>query len=139
MRPKREAVKPAAKARRFDPDEEHLQRVRRICATLPETTEKISHGEPTFFVKKKVYVMFANNHHNDGHIAVWIAAPPGLQAMLVKSEPLKFFRPPYVGVRGWIGIELSRISDEELSVHLVEARRLIAEGQKPRRPKARRN
>lgn len=83
--------------------------------------------------------MFANNHHNDGHIAVWIAAPPGLQAMLVKSEPLKFFRPPYVGVRGWIGIELSRISDEELSVHLVEAWRLIAEGQKPRRPKARRN
>jgi len=83
--------------------------------------------------------MFANNHHNDGHIAVWIAAPPGLQAMLVKSQPQKFFRPPYVGVRGWIGIELGAISDEELSVHLVEAWRLIAESAKPRRVKSRRN
>jgi hypothetical protein len=119
--------------------EEHLQRLRRICAKLPETAEKISHGEPTFFTKKKVYAMFANNHHNDGHIAVWIAAPPGLQAMLVKSEPQKFFRPPYVGVKGWIGIELSAISDEELSGHLVEAWRLIAEAAKPRRPKSRRN
>jgi hypothetical protein len=116
--------------------EEHLQRVRRICNTLPETTEKLSHGEPTFFAKKRVYAMFANNHHNDGHIAVWLAAPPGLQAMLVKSEPAKFFRPPYVGVYGWIGIELGSLSDEELSVHLVEAWRIITEKQKPR-PKSR--
>lgn len=117
--------------------EEHLQRVRRICATLPGTTERLSHGEPTFFAKKKVYAMFANNHHHDGHIAVWIPAPPGLQAMLVKTEPKKFFRPPYVGVNGWIGIELSHVSDEELGLHLVEAWRLIAEAQKPRRAKSR--
>ena len=58
--------------------DDHLRRVRRICMGLPETTEKISHGEPTFFVRKKVYTMFANNHHNDGHIAVWLPAPPGL-------------------------------------------------------------
>ena len=57
--------------------EKQLARVRRICTALPETTEKLSHGAPTFFVKKKVYVMFANNHHNDGHIAVWIPAPLG--------------------------------------------------------------
>ena len=118
--------------------EEHLHRVRRICSTLQGTTEKLSHGEPTFFVKKKVYAMFANNHHNDGHIAVWIAAPPGLQAMLVKTEPVRFFRPPYVGVKGWIGIELGAISDEELSAHLAEAWRLIAEAGKQRRAKARR-
>ena len=74
-----------------DPEasEEHLHRLRRICFTLPGTSEKLSHGEPTFFVKKRVYAMFANNHHNDGHIAVWIAAPPGLQAALVKTEPEK--------------------------------------------------
>src|SRR5579859_3213293 len=128
-----------AKERRTDVHQEHLRRVRRICSAMPEASEKLSHGEPTFFVRKKVFAMFANNHHNDGHIAVWIPAPPGTQAMLIKSEPQKFFRPPYVGVRGWIGIELSRISDEELSVHLVEAWRLIAEGQKPRRPKSGRN
>jgi|SRR5579859_58735 len=139
MKYKQTGPKRVAKNEKSALGEEHLQRVRKLCASLPETTEKTSHGEPTFFTKKKVYAMFANNHHNDGHIAVWIPAPPGLQAMLVKSEPQKFFRPPYVGVRGWIGIELSRISDEELSVHLVEAWRLIAEGQKPRRPKSGRN
>lgn len=106
--------------------EEHLRRVRRICATLPATTEKLSHGEPTFFVAKKVYAMFANNHHGDGHIAVWIPAPQGSQAMLLKTEPRKFFMPPYVGCRGWIGIELDHIDDEDLAFHIGEAWRLIA-------------
>ena len=106
--------------------EEHLRRVRRICAAMPEATEKLSHGEPTFFVRKKVFAMFANNHHNDGHIAVWIPAPPGLQAMLIATAPETFFKPPYVGVRGWVGIELDRISDEELACHIREAWRLIA-------------
>jgi hypothetical protein len=123
-------------APKFPAGEEHLQRVRRICSALPETTEKLSHGEPTFFVRKRVYCMFANNHHNDGHLAVWIAAAPGLQATLVQSEPRKFFRPPYVGVAGWIGIELPAISDEELSVHLLEAWRLIDAKQKPKKPRA---
>jgi len=106
--------------------EEHLRRIRRVCAALPHTKEKISHGEPTFFVREKVYVMFANNHHHDGHLAVWIPVPAGLQATLLKSEPDKFFLPPYVGGRGWVGIELDAISDEELAVHICEAWRLIA-------------
>lgn len=100
--------------------------MRRFCMALPRTAEKLSHGEPTFFVAKKVYAMFANNHHNDGHIAVWIPAPPGLQATLIKSEPKKFFTPPYVGVRGWVGIELEEIDDEELAFYISEAWRLIA-------------
>jgi hypothetical protein len=106
--------------------EEHLRRVRRLCAALPQTNEKLSHGEPTFFVGGKVYVMFANDHHGDGHIAVWIPVPPGLQATLLKTEPSKFFVPPYVGVRGWVGIELDAINDEELAEHICEAWRLIA-------------
>jgi hypothetical protein len=109
-----------------DPGLKHLERVRAICADLPETAEKMSHGEPTFFVNKKVYVMFANNHHNDGHIAVYLPAAIGIQAMLIKASPEKFFRPPYVGVRGWFGIELDRVSDEELASHIREAWRLIA-------------
>src|SRR5205823_14567339 len=109
-----------------DGGEEHLSRVRRICSAMPEVTEKLSHGEPTLFVRKKVFAMFANNHHNDGHVAVWIPAPAGLQAMLIKLSPETFFRPPYVGVRGWVGIELDRISDEELAAHLRDAWRLIA-------------
>jgi hypothetical protein len=104
----------------------HLQRVRRICTALPESTEKLSHGEPTFFVRKKVFCMFANNHHNDGHIAVWLPAPFGIQEMLIAASPEKYFKPPYVGVRGWVGVELTRVSDEELDFHLRQAWRQIA-------------
>jgi len=104
---------------------EQIQRVRRLCSALPGTTEKVSHGEPTWFAGK-VYVMFANNHHNDGHIAVYLPVPPGLQASLIKDEPRKYFMPPYVGVRGWIGIELGEVDDDELRYHICEAWRLIA-------------
>jgi hypothetical protein len=106
--------------------EKHLQRVRRICSALPETTEKLSHGEPTFFVRKKVFAMCSFNHHKDGHIAVVVPAPPGIQAMLIEGSPEKFYKPPYVGAAGWIGIELPRVSDKELAFHIREAWRLIA-------------
>jgi hypothetical protein len=105
---------------------EHLSRVRRICDSLPATSEKLSHGEPTFFVDKKVFTMFANNHHHDGHVAVWVPAPPGAQQALIRTSPRKYFKPPYVGVRGWVGIELGEISDEELGLHILDAWRLIA-------------
>jgi hypothetical protein len=113
-----------------DLSEEHLARVRRICMRLPETTEKISHGEPTFFVRKRVFCMFSNNHHNDGHIAVVVPTAPGLQATLLKTSPEKYYYPPYVGGSGWVGIELARISDEDLGVHLLEAWKMIEAKQK---------
>jgi hypothetical protein len=103
-----------------------LERVRRICAALPEATERLSHGEPTFFVQNKVFVMFADNHHNDGHIAVWLPAPSGFQSALIEKSPATFFNPPYVGVRGWIGIELDQISDKDLTFHIQVAWELIA-------------
>jgi hypothetical protein len=105
---------------------EHLALVRTICLALPATEERLSHGEPTFFVGKKVFAMFANNHHGDGHIAVWIPVPVGAQAMLIDGAPHKFFKPPYVGVRGWVGIELAEIDSTELTHHLHTAWRLIA-------------
>ena len=107
-------------------NEKQIERVRRVCISLPETTEKLSHGEPTFFVRKKVYAMLSNNHHNDGHVAVTIPAAIGIQEALIAANPAKFYRPPYVGVRGWVGIELKQVSDEELTLHLREAWRLIA-------------
>jgi len=124
--PKKTPKKTTGKAPELAAGEEHLRRVRRICVALPQTTEKLSHGSPTFFAAKKVYAMFVNNHHNDGHIAVWIPVAPGLQATLLKTEPRKFFMPPYVGVKGWVGVELDAVSDEELGFHLTEAWRLIA-------------
>lgn len=70
--------------------------------------------------------MFANNHHDDGHIAVWVAAPPGLQAALIESSNKIYFRPPYVGARGWIGIELAEINDTDLNFHIQTAWTLVA-------------
>lgn len=113
---------------------EHLRRVRRICSSLPDSSEKLSHGEPTFFVRKRVFAMFSNNHHNDGHVAVWIPAPPGMQEALIQSAPGTFYRPPYVGVRGWVGIELDRIGDEELAPLIREAWERVAP--KPRYPRS---
>jgi hypothetical protein len=111
---------------KHDQHDEHLGRVRRICATLPGTSERLSHGESTFFVNKKVFTMFANNHHHDGHVAVWIPAIPGTQKALIRSSSTTFFRPPYVGARGWVGIELNHVSDAELAEHILSAWRLIA-------------
>ena len=108
------------------PQTPQVQPVREICLALPQTAERLSHGEPTFFVGKKAFAMFANNHHDDGRIAGMDPVPPGAQAMLIDGAPEKFFRPPYVGVRGWVGIELAEISTEELAHHLRTAWRLIA-------------
>ena len=106
--------------------QKQLERVRRICSALPETTERLSHGEPTFFVHNKVFVMFADNHHNDGHIAVWLPVPSGLQTTLIETTPETYFNPPYVGVRGWVGIELDRVSDKDLTFHIQVAWELTA-------------
>ena len=114
------------KAKTSAKGDEAIERVRRICLALPGTWEKLSHGEPTWFAGKKVFAMFSNNHHNDGHIAVTVPAAIGIQEMLIKKSPKTFYRPPYVGVRGWVGIEISRVSDKELAQHLQEAWKLIA-------------
>ena len=105
---------------------EQIERVRRICLALPGTWEKLSHSEPTWFAGKKVFAMFSNNHHADGHVAVMVPAAIGIQEMLIKKAPKKFYRPPYVGVRGWIGIEVGRVSDKELALHIKAAWELIA-------------
>ena len=83
-----------------------LERVRALCLALPEATERLSHGEPTWFVRdKKVFVMYANQHHDD-RVGFWCAAPPGVQQSLVEEDPEHFYRPPYVGHRGWLGVYL---------------------------------
>jgi hypothetical protein len=118
----------AKRSKQFKPagsGDKHLKRVRKICLDLPDVTEKISHGEPTFFVSNRVFAMFANNHHNDGHIAVWVAAAAGLQEALTDEAPKTYFRPPYVGPSGWIGIELAQVKDAVLTAHLKEAHEII--------------
>ena len=86
-----------------------LDRVRALCLALPETSERLSHGAPTFFIRgTRSFVMFHDNHHGDGRLALWAAAPPGMQAMLVDAAPEHYFVPPYVGHQGWVGVRLDR-------------------------------
>lgn len=112
-----------------------LETLRKLCLALPETTERLSHGEPTWFVRdKKTFVMYANHHHDD-RLTFWCAAPDGAQEALVGSAPERFFRPPYVGHRGWLGVYLDvpgvdwdQIADMVTDAYRVVApKRLVAE------------
>ena len=98
-----------------------LSRIRRVCLSLPETSERPSHGAPTFFIReKRAFVMFHDDHHDDGRLAIWCAAPDGVQEALVDSRPDRFFIPPYVGHRGWIGVRLDRNPDWDEVAAIVE-------------------
>lgn len=104
-----------------------LEQLRTLCLALPETTERLSHGEPTWFVRdKKTFVMYAELHHDD-RIAFWCAAPDGTQEALVGAYPERFFRPPYVGYRGWLGVYLDVPVDwAEIASLVREAYRVVA-------------
>lgn len=105
-----------------------LERVREVCLALPEVSERLSHGSPTFFVRgKKTLVMFVDDHHGDGRLALWVPAGPGVQVELVAEEPDRFFKPPYVGGRGWVGVRLDRDVDwDEITGIVTDAYRLVA-------------
>jgi hypothetical protein len=94
---------------------------------LPDTTERLSHGEPAWFVGgKKTFVMYADHHHDD-RLALWCAAPPGAHDVLLPSNPKRFFVPPYVGPRGWLGVWLDVPIDwEEIAALVTDAYRTIA-------------
>jgi hypothetical protein len=86
-----------------------LERVRELCLALPETNERLSHGSPCWFIRdKRCFVMYLDDHHGDGRLALWCAAPDGMQRALVDSAPEHYFVPPYVGHRGWLGVRLDR-------------------------------
>jgi hypothetical protein len=107
-----------------------LDHLRRLCLALPEVTERLSHGEPTWFVQgKKTFVMFANHHHDD-RLAFWCAAPDGMQEALVTADPERFFVPPYVGHRGWLGVYLDvpgvPVDWDQIADLVVEAYRRVA-------------
>lgn len=104
-----------------------LAAVRNVVSKLPCVLERPSHGEPTWFIDgKKSFAMFCNYHHGS-RLAVWCAAPAGVQEMLIADDSDRFFRPPYVGPRGWIGIYLDReVAASELEDILEEAYRAVA-------------
>ena len=107
--------------------ETQLDRLRRLCLALPEATERLSHGEPTWFIRdKKVFVMFSTHHHG-GPLGFWCAAPFGMQQALVEAAPDRYFVPPYVGHRGWVGVRLDVPVDwDEIADIVKDAYRMVA-------------
>lgn len=98
-----------------------LERLRRICLALPETSERLSHGAPSFFVReKRCFLMVLDDHHGDGVFGIWCAAPEGHQELLVAADSERFFRPPYVGHRGWLGVRLNDAIDWDELAGIVE-------------------
>ena len=98
-----------------------LERLRALCLALPATSERPSHGAPSFFVRdKRCFLMLLDNHHGDGRFALICAAPSGMQAALVEGDPEQFYVPPYVGHRGWIGVRLDRGFDRDEIAGILE-------------------
>ena len=100
----------------FQPIREHL-------LAMPGVTERLSHGSPTFFApgsRGKSFCMCHDDHHGDGRLAVWLAAAEGVQEALISEDPEVYFRPPYVGPKGWVGVRLDRGLDLEVVRGLVE-------------------
>ena len=101
-------------------------RVRAICLALPGMTEKPSHGAPAFFAGKQVVMLWADGHHDHDFPHLWCAAPAGAQESLIGSSG-RYFRPPYVGHRGWIGVRLDvKVDWDELAEVIEDAYRAVA-------------
>jgi hypothetical protein len=124
--------------RRTPAEEKLTARVRKICLALPEAHEKLSHGEPTWFAGRgKVFAMLDSHHHGSPHLGLWLPHPLGAQEELIEADPSRFFRPPYVGPRGWVGVVLDTqpswtmvaqmVRDAYLHVATAKLRKLLTE------------
>ncbi len=106
-----------------------LERLRELCGALPEVNERVSHGSPSFFVRDRKVLCNYHPHgiHGEHGMSIWAPAPPGVQEQLVDAEPDRFYRPPYVGGRGWVGVRLDRDVDwDEIEGIIRDAYRLVA-------------
>lgn len=83
-----------------------FEKIRKMALSWPDVEERDSHGSPGFFVKKRTFMYFVDNHHGDGNVGLWCNASEGGQEVLVGSDPEHFFIPPYVGCRGWVGVRV---------------------------------
>jgi hypothetical protein len=103
-------------------------KVRELCLQLPQVNEKLSHGTPTFFIAdKKTFCSLHSNHHRDGITGIWAAAPPGAQEALIDHDPKRYYRPAYVGHRGWVGMRLEgKVDWDEVAGVLEDAYRTVA-------------
>jgi predicted DNA-binding protein (MmcQ/YjbR family) len=123
----RSGTSPATPRRRRPSGRRPVERLRAICLALPETTEKLAWGEPTWRVRGRLFAQLDDHHHGADHLAVWLPAPLGEQEAMIFTDPARFFRPPYVGHRGWVGVRIDQRPDWALVAKLVEqAHRQVA-------------
>ena len=93
--------------RMYDDSNPLIQKLRKVCLALGNVVEKEAWGECTFrVVDGSMFAMTDNNHHQSGHVAVWVKAPAMAQEILINSDPQRFFKPPYMGHKGWVGVRL---------------------------------
>src|SRR5256885_16799423 len=112
-----------------------VDRLRAICLAVPGATEKVAWGEPTWRVRGKLFAQLDDHHHGADHIAVWLPAPLGEQEAMVFTDPARFFRPPYVGPRGWVGVRIDRRPSWTVVAKLVkQAYHMVAAPETTRRP-----
>ncbi|HET6866958.1 MAG TPA: MmcQ/YjbR family DNA-binding protein [Solirubrobacteraceae bacterium] len=105
-----------------------VEQLRALCLALPEVSERIGHGEPGWFVRgRRQFAVLDDHHHGTDHLAFWCAAAAGVQQELIAENPQRFFRPPYVGHRGWVGVRIDNQPDwNELSELVRDAYRQVA-------------
>jgi hypothetical protein len=120
MLPPMAARKTSARGGRPRAARSPVDRLRAICLALPDTAEKLAWGEPTWRVKGKLFAQLDDHHHGADHLAVWLAAPIGEQEAMIFVDPERFFRPPYVGPRGWVGVRIDEKPDWAMIARLVE-------------------
>jgi predicted DNA-binding protein (MmcQ/YjbR family) len=103
------------------------QAVREVCLSFPEAEEFLSHGSPNFRVRGKTFATYVINHHGDGRIALWLNVPAGAQELHTQTAPKHFFVPPYVGPRGWLGVQLDKgLSWKRIAALVREAYEKVA-------------
>ena len=109
-------------------DDDPLPRLRALCLALPEAAEKPTGRHAAFQVRGKTFAWFTDNHHGDGMLALTFKAPPGAQEVLVGSDPDRFFVPPYVGHRGWVGlrVDTAAVDWDEVADLVADSYRLLA-------------
>ena len=100
--------------------DETLERLRTILAAWPETSEKLSHGVPTWWGGKKTFARFVDNHHGDGRLAIWVKSTFLEQEARVEADPDTYFVPPYLGPSGWVGMRLDHDPDWQVVEDLLE-------------------
>jgi predicted DNA-binding protein (MmcQ/YjbR family) len=110
-----------AHPRMYEDSNPAIKKLRAVCLALGAVVEKEAWGECTFrVVNGPMFAMTDNNHHQSGHVAVWVKAPAMVQEILISSDSRRFFKPPYMGHKGWVGVRIDSKPDWEQLTEILK-------------------